>query len=83
MYKHVATGTKVRITIRSNSYASQHYARAEVLDGKEMCWNCIADIPHHMMKTSDSLEFKKDNKDEKHFVDDLSEMLRQVEMLLE
>lgn len=48
-------GHKVRLRIRSNSYASQCWAIAEVWSATDMRWNEIATIPHGAMQTPPKL----------------------------
>lgn len=55
--KHDATGTKVRVSVCSDSYRFQCHAHADVWSAKDLKWNRAVSIHHSKMATKDSLAY--------------------------
>ena len=80
--------TKIKLTLRSDSYKKQSYARAEALDGFE--WKPIYSIPFALMKTPNELRYYKDfqpnnadfSKASRYFDDDVKNLKSSIEKIL-
>lgn len=56
-------GKKIRILIKSDSYADQSYAKVELWNGSE--WNNVDYIQHANMQTPHKLKYEQHNQGEK------------------
>ena len=80
--------TKIRLTLRSDSYQCQCFAKAEALDGFE--WKPIYSIPNSLMKTPKELRyypaFQSDNADcssaSRYFESDVNTLKTYIEKIL-
>lgn len=76
---------KVRLTVKSDSYKFQCFARAEVWNPADLKWNQVHSIPHGKMETEEGLCYLPGNRGENwsHFQKDLAELMRVVREVLE
>lgn len=80
--------TKIRLTLRSDSFGSQCFARAEALDGYE--WKPIYFIPHSLMATPRELRYYPDfqsdradfSKASRYFETDVKKLKTYIEKIL-
>jgi hypothetical protein len=74
---NLSGGRKVKVSIRSDSYAFQSHARASLWDGSK--WHVVHSVHHSLMKTPSGLYYKSGGDTEVHFQADRAELLRVVE----
>lgn len=78
----LASGHKVRITIRSDSYRFQSSARAEVFNPTELKWNGLASIHYAAMQTPPGLVYASAPPAAWCFAADMASLLAQAKAIL-
>lgn len=73
---------KLRVTIKSDSYAAQCYARIAIYSPEENKWNRLASIEHGLMQTVNGLSHCQNVPTEYEFQNDINELLRLAELIL-
>lgn len=73
---------KLRITIKSDSYAAQCHARISIYSPEEKKWNRLASIEHGVMQTASGLNHRQDAPTEYNFQHDISELMRLAYLIL-
>jgi len=75
---------KLKLTVCSDSYKSQCYARAEIWDPNNLKWNKVYSIPYDKMLTPESLCYYPDGagKNISHFCVDLDYLLAAVREII-
>ena len=75
---------KLKIEISSNAYDFQSYARISVFSKESLQWNVVASIQGPAMKTPHGLYAQRaDGTQERHFVADRKELIRQAGNILD
>lgn len=75
---------KVRITIKSDAYKFQSFARSEVWNPTELKWNQVHNIPHGQMATREGLCYLPNASGENwtHFQRDFDTLLKVTKEVL-
>lgn len=73
---------KLRITIKSDSYAAQCFARISVYSPDERKWNRLASIEQGNMQTANGLSHHRDAPTEYEFQNDINELKRLADLIL-
>ena len=73
---------KLRITIKSDSYLQQCYARISIFSPEENKWNRLATIEPGKMQTANGLCYKQNAPGEQEFQNDIDELLRLADLIL-
>ena len=77
-------GQRLRISIKSDSYAFQSYARIEVWSAAELKWNLVAYVQHGSMRTPAGLIYQPNRSgfQASHFQADRTELIRLAGLVL-
>ena len=77
-------GQRLRISIKSDSYADQSYARIEVWSAAELKWNLAAYVQHGSMLTPAGLIYQPSRSgfQTSHFQADRTELIRLAGLVL-
>jgi hypothetical protein len=73
---------KLRITIKSDSYEQQCFARISIYSPEERKWNRLASIEPSVMKTEKGLCYKHEAPTEYNFQNDINELMRLADLIL-
>ena len=73
---------RLRITIKSDSYLAQCFARIAIYSPEERKWNRFASIEHGVMQTEKGLCYKHKAPTEYEFQNDVNELLRLADLIL-
>ena len=73
---------KVKLSIKSDSYDMQCYAKAYVWSKTDLRWNNVSFIHYSNMKTPDKLKYNRESNLEKYFLSDREKLIEQVKNVL-
>ena len=73
-------GSSVKLSIKSDSYENQSYARASIFDGAK--WNVVYHIHYNEMKTPHKLAYTETNDMEMKFLADLRRLREKTHIIL-
>ena len=73
---------KLRITIKSDSYAAQCFARISIYSPEERKWNQLASIEPGNIQTVNGLSHYPDAPTEHEFRNDINELKRLADLIL-
>ena len=73
---------KLRVTIKSDSYAAQCFARISIYSPEERKWNNLASIEHGLMQTAPGMCHRPSAPTKFDYQDDINELLRLADLIL-